>query len=121
MPERGVRVACVRPAGRARMVHHIEVDTTHAHCVATTTGTRTLAHDGCTWDESADRRRDTETGRFTTAPSDPSGLVSNGRIKYNDIVKLGEINGATIKNLGQGEGLDPCERTGVFAHAWCTA
>ena len=29
----------VRPAGRARTVHNIEVDTTHAHCVATTTGT----------------------------------------------------------------------------------
>ena len=33
------RVIRVRPAGRARTVHNIEVDTTHAHCVATTTGT----------------------------------------------------------------------------------
>ena len=48
------------PAGRARTVHNIEVDTTHAYYVATT-GTWTLAHNGCTWDESAARWRDTET------------------------------------------------------------
>ena len=97
------RVIRVRPAGRARTVHNIVVDTTHAYYVATTTGTWTLAHNGCTWDESAARWRDTETGQFTTAPSDPSGLVSNGRINYNDIVKLGEVNGVTIKETwGQG-------------------
>ena len=33
------RVIRVRPAGRARTVHNIEVDTTHAYYVATTTGT----------------------------------------------------------------------------------
>ena len=33
------RVTRVRPAGRARTVHNIEVDTTHAYYVATTTGT----------------------------------------------------------------------------------
>ena len=104
LPESGgLRSPHVRPAGRARTVHNIEVDTTHAYYVATTTGTWTLAHNGCTWDESAARWRDTETGQFTTAPSDPSGLVSNGRINYNDIVKLGEVNGATIKETwGQG-------------------
>ena len=104
LPESGgLRSPHVRPAGRARTVHNIEVDTTHAYYVATTTGTWTLAHNGCTWDESAARWRDTETGQFTTAPSDPSGLVSNGRINYNDIVKLGEVNGVTIKETwGQG-------------------
>ena len=42
------RVIRVRPAGRARTVHNIEVDATHAYYVATTTGTWTLAHNGCT-------------------------------------------------------------------------
>ena len=61
LPESGeLRPPHVRPAGRARTVHNIEVDTTHAYYVATTTGTWTLAHNGCTWDESAARWRDTE-------------------------------------------------------------
>ena len=83
------RVIRVRPAGHAQTVHNIEVDTTHAYYVATTTGTWTLAHNGCTWDSRVDRWRDTETGRFTTAPSDPSGLVSNGRINYNEAYSEG--------------------------------
>ena len=54
-PEGSVRPTSGRP------VHNIEVDTTHAYYVATTTGTWTLTHNGCTWDESAARWRDTET------------------------------------------------------------
>ena len=42
------RVIRVRPAGHAQTVHNIEVDTTHACYVATTTATWTLAHNGCT-------------------------------------------------------------------------
>ena len=42
------RVIRARPAGRAQTVHNIEVDTTHAYYVATTTATWTLAHNGCT-------------------------------------------------------------------------
>ena len=45
------RVIRVRPAGLARTVHNIEVDTTHAYYVATTTGTWTLAHNGCTTED----------------------------------------------------------------------
>ena len=49
LPESGgLRSPHVRPAGRARTVHNIEVDTTHAYYVATTTATWTLAHNGCT-------------------------------------------------------------------------
>ena len=40
LPESGgLRSLHVRPSGRARTVHNIEVDTTHAYYVATTTGT----------------------------------------------------------------------------------
>ena len=90
------RVTRVRPAGRARTVHNIEVDTTHAYYVATTTGTWTLAHNGCTWDESAARWRDTEAGRFRTTPTRFSELVSSkGRINYDDVNRLATQNGLT--------------------------
>jgi hypothetical protein len=76
-------------------VHNIEVDTTHAYYVATTTGTWTLAHNGCTWDESAARWRDTETGRFRTTPTRFSELVNKGRINYDDVNRLATQNGLT--------------------------
>ena len=93
------RVIRVRPAGRARTVHNIEVDTTHAYYVATTTGTWTLAHNGCTWDESAARWRDTETGRFRTTPTRFSELVNKGRLNYDDVNQLATQNGLTNRFL----------------------
>ena len=52
-------------------MHNIEVDTTHAYYVATTTGTWTLAHNGCTWDESAARRESLSPmlGGYPSTPS----------------------------------------------------
>ena len=93
------RVIRVRPAGRARTVHNIVVDTTHAYYVATTTGTWTLAHNGCTWDESAARWRDTETGRFRTTPTRFSELVNKGRLNYDDVNQLATQNGLTNRFL----------------------
>ena len=89
------RVIRVRPAGRARTVHNIEVDTTHAYYVATTTGTWTLAHNGCTWDSRVSRWRDTETGRFRTTPTRFSELVNKGRINYDDVNQLATQNKLT--------------------------
>ena len=89
------RVIRVRPAGRARTVHNIEVDTTHAYYVATTTGTWTLAHNGCTWDDAAGGWVDTETGKPRT-PTRFSELVSSkGRINYDDVDRLATQNGLT--------------------------
>lgn len=88
LPESGgLRSPHVRPAGRARTVHNIEVDTTHAYYVATT-GTWTLAHNGCTWDDAAGEWIDTETGKPRT-PTRFSELVSSkGRINYDDVNRL---------------------------------
>ena len=75
------------PAGRARTVHNIEVDTT--------TGTWTLAHNGCTWDDAAGGWVDTETGKPRT-PTRFSELVSSkGRINYDDVNRLATQNGLT--------------------------
>ena len=85
---------CVRPAGRARTVHNIEVDTTHAYYIATT-GTWALAHNGCTWDDAAGEWIDTETGKPRT-PTRFSELVSSkGRINYDDVNRLATQNGLT--------------------------
>ena len=93
------RVIRVRPAGRARTVHNIEVDTTHAYYVATTTGTWTLAHNGCTWDDAAGGWVDTETGKPRT-PTRFSELVSSkGRINYDDVDRLATQNGLTNRFL----------------------
>ena len=93
------RVIRVRPAGRARTVHNIEVDTTHAYYVATTTGTWTLAHNGCTWDDAAGGWVDTETGEPRT-PTRFSELVSSkGRINYDDVDRLATQNGLTNRFL----------------------
>ena len=100
LPESGgLRSPHVRPAGRARTVHNIEVDTTHAYYVATTTGTWTLAHNGCTWDDAAGEWIDTETGKPRT-PTRFSELVSSkGRINYDDVDRLATENGLTNRFL----------------------
>ena len=85
---------CVRPAGRARTVHNIEVDTTHAYYVATTAGTWTLVHNGCTWDDAAGEWIDTETGKPRT-PTRFSELVNKGRINYDDVDRLATQNKLT--------------------------
>ena len=93
------RVIRVRPAGRARTVHNIEVNTTHAYYVATTTATWTLAHNGCTWDDAAGGWVDTETGKPRT-PTRFSELVSSkGRINYDDVDRLATQNGLTNRFL----------------------
>ena len=74
------------PAGRARTAHNIEVDTT--------TGTWTLAHNGCTWDDAAGEWIDTETGKPRT-PTRFSELVNKGRINYDDVNRLATQNGLT--------------------------
>ena len=93
------RVTRVRPAGHARTVHNIEVDTTHAYYVATTTAPWTLAHNGCTWDDAAGGWVDTETGEPRT-PTRFSELVSSkGRINYDDVDRLATENGLTNRFL----------------------
>ena len=81
------RVIRVRPAGRARTVHNIEVDTT--------TGTWTLAHNGCTWDDRVSRWRDTETGKPRTPMRFSELISSKGRINYDDVNQLATQNGLT--------------------------
>ena len=104
--ESAARVICVRPAGRARTVHNIEVDTTHAYYVATTAGTWTLVHNGCTWDDAAGGWVDTETGKPRT-PTRFSELVSSkGRINYDDVDRLATQNGLTNRFLPP-QNLDP--------------
>ena len=76
-------------------MHNIEVDITHAYYVATTTGTWTLAHNGCTWDDAAGEWIDTETGKPRT-PTRFSELVSSkGRISYDDVNRLATQNKLT--------------------------
>ncbi|AFI92026.1 Rhs-like core protein [Pectobacterium parmentieri] len=40
---------------------------------------------GCHFNQKAARWRDSETGRFTQRPTDPSELVNNGRVNHADI------------------------------------
>ncbi|MFP1862948.1 RHS repeat-associated core domain-containing protein, partial [Lonsdalea quercina] len=48
---------------------------------------------GCHFDQKARRWRDSETGRFTRRPNDPSELVNNGRVNHADIEAWANQNG----------------------------
>lgn len=47
----------------------------------------------CTFDSKSNRWRNNETGRFTKRPIDPSELVHNGQIKYNDVTQWANQGG----------------------------
>ncbi|OTQ26722.1 hypothetical protein B6D03_13490 [Gilliamella apicola] len=47
----------------------------------------------CSFDSKSNRWRNNETGRFNKRPTDPSELVHNGQIKYNDVTKWANQGG----------------------------
>ena len=73
----------------------LRITTDRGELVATTAGTWTLVHNGCTWDDAAGGWIDTETGEPRT-PTCFSELVSSkGRINYDDVDRLATQNGLT--------------------------
>ena len=73
----------------------LRITTDRGELVATTDGTWTLVHNGCTRDDAAGGWVDTETGEPRT-PTRFSELVSSkGRINYDDVDRLATQNGLT--------------------------
>ena len=77
----------------------LRITTDRGELVATTAGTWTLVHNGCTWDDAAGGWVDTETGEPRT-PTCFSELVSSkGRINYDDVDRLATQSGLTNRFL----------------------
>ena len=80
-----VHLHTIESTGTVQTVHNIEVNNTHTYHVATTGGWL-LVHNGCRWDSTASRWRDTETGQFRTCPDTFTEVVDeNGHVNFTDI------------------------------------
>ena len=82
-----VHLHTIESTGTVQTVHNIEVNGTHTYHAATTNGWL-LVHNGCRWDSTASRWRDTETGQFRTIPEDPTETIVNGRADYESLHQM---------------------------------
>ena len=83
-----VHLHTIESTGTVQTVHNIEVNNTHTYHVATTGGWL-LVHNGCRWDSTASRWRDTETGQFRTCPDTFTEVVDeNGHVNFTDINQI---------------------------------
>ena len=83
-----VHLHTIKSTGTVQTVHNIEVNNTHTYHVATTGGWL-LVHNGCRWDSTASRWRDTETGQFRTCPDTFTEVVDeNGHVNFTDINQI---------------------------------
>ena len=87
-----VHLHTIESTGTVQTVHNIEVNNTHTYHVATTRSWL-LVHNGCRWDSTASRWRDTETGQFRTIPEDPTETIVNGRGDYESLHQWADQQG----------------------------